>query len=60
MHLRGSFGAATLMAFRGIACADFVFDDQEELQKFLDLNEDGRDDFSPSNYSAKQGKIIAT
>lgn len=26
---------------------EFVFDDQEELQMFLDLNEDGKEEFSP-------------
>ena len=28
-------------------CNEFVFDDQEELQMFLDLNEDGKEEFSP-------------
>ena len=26
---------------------EFVFDEQEELQMFLDLNEDGKEEFSP-------------
>lgn len=30
-----------------ICCNEFVFDDQEELQMFLDLNEDGKEEFSP-------------
>ena len=56
----GSFGTAPLLAFRGIKCDEFVFDDQEELQTFLDLNEDGKEEFSPNRYSDKQGKIIET
>lgn len=53
----GLFGTAPLLAFRGITYDDVIFDNQEEL---LDLNEDGKEEFSPSTYSAKQGKIIET
>lgn len=52
---QGSFGGNPLLAFRGVKCEDFVFDDQEELQRFLDLSEEL---FLPESYSANQGRIL--
>ena len=37
---QGSFGGNQLLAFRGVKCEDFVFSDQEQLQRFLDLSEE--------------------
>ena len=37
---QGSFGGNQLLAFRGVKCEDFVFSDQEQLQRFIDLSEE--------------------
>ena len=41
-----------------ICCNEFVFDDQEELQMFLDLNEDGKEEFSPVDTVLNKGKSM--
>ena len=46
------------MRFRGLTCEEFVFDDQEDLQRFLDLNEESKEIFSPGSYSANEGRIL--
>ena len=55
---KGSFCGNQLLAFRGVECADFVFNDQEELQRFLDVSEDNKELFSPESYSAAQNAIL--
>ena len=57
---QGYFGSKPLLAFRGIKPTDFVFTDEQNLQKFLDLSEEGKQEFSPSTYSTSRGKIIDT
>ena len=44
---QGSFGGNQLLAFRGVKCEDFVFSDQEQLQRFLDLSEENKELFTP-------------
>ena len=55
---QGSFGGNQLLAFRGVKCEDFVFNDQKELQQFLDLSEDIKELFTPESYSAAQDSIL--
>lgn len=55
---QGSFGGYQLLAFRGVKCEDFVFNDQKELQQFLDLSEDNKELFTPESYSAAQNSIL--
>ena len=55
---QGSFGGNQLLAFRGVKCEDFVFSDQEQLQRFLDLSEENKELFTPETYSAVQGAIL--
>ena len=47
-----------MLAFRRVKCADFVFNDQEEVQRFLDLSEDNKKLFTPESYCAVQGAIL--
>lgn len=47
-----------ILAFCGVKCEDFIFNDQEELQRFLDFNEDNKELFIPESYNARQGGIM--
>lgn len=58
--LQGSFGSRPLHAYRGIKPCDFVFVDDEQLHNFLDLNEEGKMEFSPVKYAPSQNEILDT
>ena len=59
MHFPWFLWRHPLLAFRGLTCEEFVFDDQEDLQRFLDLNEESKEILSPGSYSANEGRILA-
>lgn len=48
------------MCYRGVKPTDYVFIhvDKDQLQKFLSLNEERKDRFSPSKYHAQRGTIL--
>jgi len=56
----GSFGSKPLHAYRGVKFSDFIFTDKEQLQMFLELNEEGKVQFSQVNYTAKSGEALCT
>ena len=58
--IQGSFGARPLHAFRGVKPCDFIFTDQDELQTFLDLSEQGKMQFSPAKYTANRSEMLTT
>ena len=55
---QGSFGSKSLLAFRGVKPSDFVFVDEKPLQKFLDMSEEGKQQFDPFSYSVEQGTLL--
>ena len=57
---QGSFGSKPLLAFRNIKPSDYIFTDEQDLQKFLDISEEGKQEFLPNGYSATQGKLLDT
>lgn len=57
---QGSFGSKSLLAFRNIKPTEFIFNDEQTLQKFLDLSEEGKKEFFPNSYSTCQVKLMDT
>ena len=56
--IQGSFGGSPLMCFRGVKEDNQVFVDEEEMQSFLSLSEEGKLLFSPSTYTPQSGHIL--
>ena len=56
--IQGSFGGSPLMCFRGVKEDNQVFVDEEEMQSFLSLSEEGKLLFSPSTYMPQSGHIL--
>ena len=56
----GSFGSRPLHAYRGVKRTDFIFTDEEQLQTFLELNEEGKMQFFQAKYTAKPGEVLTT
>ena len=56
----GTFGSRPLHAYHGVKRTDFVFTDEEQLQTFLELNEEGKMQFSQVKYTAKPGEVLTT
>ena len=56
---QASFGGKQMMCYRGVKPEDSVFTDDKALQTFLSLNEEEKQQFSPSQYHAKSGEILS-
>ena len=56
--VQGSFGGYPLQCYLGIKHSDSVFTDEDNLQNFLSLNEEGKLEFSPSTYTVQNGHIL--
>ena len=56
--IEGSFGGNPLMCYRGVKENNRLFVDEEELQSFLTLSEEGKLMFSPGTYSPQKGHIL--
>ena len=56
---QATFGGKQLMCYRGVKPEDYVFNDEEQLQTFLSLTEDGKKkQYSPPTYCANKGEIL--
>ena len=55
---QGSFGGSSILCFRGVKRENSVFLDEDETQSFLSLSEAGKQDYTPSTYSAVGGKVL--
>ena len=58
--IQKSFGSSSLMCYRGVKEENRLFVDEEELQSFLSLSEEGKLMFSPSSYSPQKGHVLDT
>ena len=57
-YLSGLIWWQSAACFRGVKCEDFIFSNQEQLQRFLDLSEENKELCTPETYSAIQGAIL--
>ena len=58
--IQGSFGGSPMMCYRGVKEDSGLFVDEEALQSFLSLSEEGKLLFSPSSYSPRRGHVLDT
>ena len=56
--VQASFGGRHSMCYRGVKPDDYVFSDEEQLQSFLSLSEDGKQHYSPAAYSVNKGEVL--